>query len=285
MNDTESGSTAAGEQGSAREAAAAAFDAATLGQSEESSEAHEENLGSPEKEATKQTESAEKTKAIDYEKSFKELQAEYTRSQQRVKNFEKRFEGVDLEKLDLKKLQNEAKLFKEIDDRYQNDAKWRQTIDGLLGKQVDPSLAEDPLFQHLQKMENAYQARISQLENQLKPIVEGSRKQQAMEKLNQAEGQIRSIYKETFGADIPDDAMTRALSFMYEKQIHDGNIVAKEVFWKEALEAAKQRALSEQMEKKGKGARTTTAGPQNPDAGKKYDLRESILKGLEAQGY
>lgn len=223
--------------------------------------------------------------ATDFEKQYKELQPAYTKSQQRLKELEAKYKDTDVDSL--KQVKQYWDL---VNSKYAEDKDLRKTINKVFNiksdeAEVPEDLQQDPLWSVVQNIEKKHQQEINQLRGQLNPILKSHQQAEAEALLSKEENAVKSFYKEIFGSDIPPDEMNKVLSYMHQNKITNGESVAKTLFFKKALEAAQQKAMSDQMSKKNKSSVVSKSAPKGGQESKSESLRDLTMAALIDSGY
>lgn len=255
-----------------REAAGEAWDKATQesDSTPETEEKPEVETSPTEAEKPKAAEAKPKdTSNFDWDK-YPEAKKHYDETQTRYKNLESLFgrkttewKGIE-EKL--KDFETKAKQFDQLDQLYRTNAGFRKAFYEATGRtqpemEVDPSLKEDPLFRHIQSIQQQNQ----ELRNQVQAILQERGQQAQMAKQAQIENEINAEtqkataeYKSFFGKEPSQEDMGKIYQFMADNRVYDGRSAARALFMEEAMNARVQKALEEQMAKKPIATKTST---------------------------
>lgn len=178
---------------------------------------------------------------IDYEKSYKELEKKYTRDRQNFAKYEK----------ENKVYAQQVKLLQDFEAKLsQNPEAIKYLQQAFSGqKQLEPNLANDPLYKHLEPTIG----KINQLESVLKQFQAKEQESQANNLLDRAEAQAKSMFKEAFGKDMGKQELGKLYQWMADNNIADGAQAFRNTFWDEYSSAVKQTALTSQQAKKNLG--------------------------------
>lgn len=208
-----------------------------------------------------------KAKAIDYEKSYKELEKTYTKQQQEYAKVRKEYDSLAQYK---DKISDWSKA-DELLSKDQVSFKYVQArLQGLSHDQAQ-SIAEnnnpqlDGLMTELKSIK-------SYVESQQHKEMQAN----AASILDKAEASANNLFKEYMGKDMGDGEKEALYKFMAEKGIYDGETAINALYAKEIREAYAQKMLKDQMSKGTKAmAPTKTVSSNAKEPRKNMSFKEA----------
>ncbi len=206
---------------------------------------------------------------IDYEKSYKELEKKYTRDRQNFAKYEK----------ENKTYAEQVKLMQQFEQKLSQHPELVQQLQQAFSgqKQLEPNLANDPLYKHLEPT----LGKISQLEKVLNQFQAKEQETQANSLLDRAEAQAKTMFKDAFGKDMGKEELGKLYQWMADNNIADGAMAFRNAFWDEYSSAVKQNTLTSQQAKKGLGT-TKLNGVNSNIAKAKTDGKMTIRQAWKA---
>lgn len=285
-----------------KEAASAAFDE----MSSEHSEREEQDEAPQKTDTPAEAQSAKSGEAdspfswdtIDAraKKEFEATQARLKGMQSYVTKEQQKWKANEEKLAKFSELESAQKNFELFSRLYESNSEVQKAIQKALGhrvEEVDPSLAQDPLFHYTQEREKQIQEAIRRQEEQMKPILEWYQNQQKQAEEAEINTQLDSIEKsasskftELMGREPTTEEMSKVLKHMVDKRVYDGEAATLAVFFSDFVGRQKQQAMEDQMKKRSVGSRVSQV---NSKSGKsdKYSgmsVKDILREGLEEIG-
>lgn len=174
--------------------------------------------------------------------------------------------------------ETKAKQFEEIDNRYRNDPQFKRLVDEAYGvkSNVDPVLVNDPLYAHVQKLEQELVAKINSA-NEFIQKEKSAKEEQAIEaQITSIERDAFTEFKSHLGRDPNKDELARLWQTIDKEQIYNGKAAVRATFTDEIVNAKTQKILEEQSSKKNKTTKMSNVAPAKASSdGKKLSYKEA----------
>lgn len=224
-------------------------------------EAATERQAPRESEKVQRQDQAEVTpKAIDYEKSYKELERKYTKDSQERAQYQRE---LQTERQQRQSERQALEAYRQVDAILEKNPQAVEQLRALIsGKQISPEVANNPLYQELQPVMRDVQ--------ELKQFVQQA---QATQVRTQAEGLLdqqinaaKESFKSAFGQDLSRDDEVAVLNWMNDNKNYNGKTAIRDLYWDKYGETKSQAVLQNQSVKKNLG--TTKVASNNSNVAK-----------------
>jgi hypothetical protein len=231
---------------------------------------------------------AEQARAQKWEKAHSKLQSQLTRESKSRQQEESSLETLRAEA-------QEARQWNQLLDKH---PELQQVLEQAIAKIKDPYadvpdyLKADPLFQQMQRQNQALEQRLARFEQSLEPvksIQEERTEAKHRERLDGLLNDANAKFKSMFGKDMEQSDKHAVLKYMVDNQYYlNGKNVAIEVFgsqYEQQLQAKRTETLKAKAKKFGtrnKSVSPTRATKLSQDAG---SVDEAIARAMADQGY
>lgn len=266
---------------SGRQALRDAMETAYAEQSKDPEETKELASKEAEKPVAKTEQSEESKKAPettqDWEKSFKELQGNFTRAQQQQKSrLETEFQKQ------LTDFKQKADFYDKLNTDFQSNPKLKAAIEAAYS-QVDPDIQADPIYGVLQKFVQDLNSRIAPIEQHYTTERQQFQERQINDLISSSENAAKETFKSMFQKDMTEADLTAVLKVMHDEGIKpsktSAEMIVKHLFQEKFIESSRQDALDKNLAKKKVGSKMSTV---NVSKGTTTSDRVSLRDALEA---
>lgn len=248
---------AAGNTGSisVRDAASLAID--QMSEPEESANSETVETESKQKESPTETKEFDWAKYPEAQKHFEELKKTHDNYRSHA---DRKFTEWKQKEKEFDSLRQKAENYDKWNSKYEGDPKFREAVELALGakKPVDQTLESDPLFNYIKDYQNGVDKQLREAMDFIKSERESRRQAELERETNAIIDSGKNAYKSLFGKDLSREDEAKFLDYVTSKRVYDGDSAIRALFMEDAINTRIQKALDEQMAKKGKTTKTST---------------------------